>query len=130
MIGDGEAVRLLLNAADQRKDRRDALNADLAAVRRDEGARAVAVVLDHAEDRQLELHGRERLAHRLGMDGAAVDQQRVRALVEALVAVEIVAEAAADDLPHGRVIVLLVHIFELKALVIAFFRFPVDKNHH
>ena len=64
------------------------------------------------------------------MHHAAVDQQRIRTLVKPLVSVEIVPKAAGQHLPHGSVIVLIVHIFELKALVIALFRLAVRKNHH
>ena len=48
---DGKAVRLLLDLTDQGEDVRRGVQVDLAALCGDERARAVAVVLDHAEDR-------------------------------------------------------------------------------
>ena len=51
MVGDGKAVCLLLNPADQGKYGGDSLNPDLRAVGGDQRAGTVAVVLDHAEDR-------------------------------------------------------------------------------
>ena len=95
VIGNGKAVRFLLDPSDQGKDSGACLDADLLALRGDERARAVTVVLDHAEDRQVDAHCLQRLAHRFRMDRTAVDQQDVRPLVKALVSVEIVAEAAA-----------------------------------
>lgn len=59
---DGKAVRLLLDLTDQGEDVRRGVQVDLAALCGDERARAVAVVLDHAEHR----HGQaEAVEHRL-----------------------------------------------------------------
>lgn len=71
LIGNGEAVCLLLDAADEGKHRRIALDADLLPVRRNKGARAVAVILDHAEDRQKNTHFGQGGADRLGVHGTA-----------------------------------------------------------
>ena len=51
VILDGEPVDLLLHAADERKQRRSRQDAELTAVRCNEGTGTVAVVLDHAEAR-------------------------------------------------------------------------------
>ena len=107
LIGNGEAVRLLLNTPDEGEHCRVALDADLLPVRRNKGARAMAIVLDHAEDRQEHAHFRQGGTDRLGVHGTAVDEQGVRPLSKAAVAVEIMAEAAAEYLPHGGVVVLI-----------------------
>ena len=130
LIGNGEAVCLLLDAPDEGEHRRAALDADLLPVRRDKGARAVAVVLDHAEDRQEHAHFRQGGADRLGVHGTAVDEQGVRPLSKAAVAVEIMTEAAAEHLPHGGVVVLIRQAAHLKALVIALFRLAVLEDRH
>lgn len=54
---------------------RAALDADLLPVRRNKGARTVAVVLDHAEDRQEHAHFGQGGTDRLGVHGTAVDEQ-------------------------------------------------------
>ena len=77
LIGNGEAVRLLLDAPDEGEHRRAALDADFLPVRRDKGARTVAIVLDHAEDRQKHAHFGQGGTDRLGMHGTAVDEQGV-----------------------------------------------------
>lgn len=130
LISDGEAVRFLLDAADEGKHRRIALDADLLPVRRNKGARAMAIVLDHAEDRQKNTHFGQGGADRLGVHGTAVDEQGVRPLSKAAVAVEIMAEAAAEHLPHGSIIVLIRQAAHLKALVIALFRLAVLEDRH
>ena len=91
---DGKAVGLLLDAPDEGEHRRGALDADLLPVRRNKGARAMAIVLDHAEDRQKNTHFGQGGADRLGVHGTAVDEQGVRPLSKAAVAVEIMTEAA------------------------------------
>ena len=111
------------------KHRRIALDADLLPVRRNKGARAVAVILDHAEDRQKNTHFGQGGADRLGVHGTAVDEQGVRALGKAAVAVEIMTEAA-EHLPHGGVVVLIRQAAHLKALVIALFRLAVLEDRH
>ena len=102
---DGKAVRLLLDLTDQGEDVRRGVQVDLAALRGDERARAVAVVLDHAEDRHTHMHLR---AHALGdtrMRDAAVDEHDVRQGAELLIAVQIALDAAREHLLHGRVVV-------------------------
>ncbi len=72
---DGEAVA---SSWIVRSGRRRRVQVDLAALGGDERARAVAVVLDHAEDRHTHVHLR---AHALGdarVRDAAVDQHDVR----------------------------------------------------
>ena len=130
LIGNGEAVRLLLNTPDEGEHCRVALDADLLPVRRNKGARAMAIVLDHAEDRQEHAHFRQGGADRLGVHGTAVDEQGVRPLSKAAVAVEIMTEAAAEHLPHGGVVVLIRQAAHLKALVIALFRLAVLEDRH
>ena len=49
VVLDGKAVGLLLNLSDERKDRRHRLDANLPAVRMDQGPGAVAIILHHAE---------------------------------------------------------------------------------
>ena len=90
----------------------------------------MAIVLDHAEDRQKNTHFGQGGADRLGVHGTAVDEQGVRPLGKAAVAVEIMAEAAAEHLPHGSIIVLIRQTAYLKALVIAFFRLAVLEHRH
>ena len=102
---DGKAVRLLLDLTDQGEDVRRGVQVDLAALRGDERARAVAVVLDHAEDRHVHVHLR---AHALGdarVRDAAVDEHDVRQGAELLIAVQIALDAAREHLLHGRVVV-------------------------
>ena len=90
----------------------------------------MAIVLDHAEDRQEHAHFRQGGTDRLGVHGTAVDEQGVRPLSKAAVAVEIMAEAAAEHLPHGGVVVLIRQAAHLKALVIALFRLAVLEDRH
>ena len=130
MIGDGEAVGLLLDAPDEGKHRRNCLDADLGSLRRHQGAGAVAVVFDHAENRQLDTHQGQSLLYRLGMDHTAVDQQGIRLFLKALVPVEIAAKPPAQHLPHGGVVILILHVFQLKAFVVALFRLSIDEDRH
>ena len=52
MVGDGEAVGLLLNLADEGENRLIVVNADLLPLRRHQRTGAVPVVLHHAEHRE------------------------------------------------------------------------------
>ena len=98
-------MRLLLDLTDQGEDVRRGVQVDLAALRGDERARAVAVVLDHAEDRHTHMHLR---AHALGdarVRDAAVDEHDIRQGAEFLVPVQIALDAAREHLLHGGIVV-------------------------
>ena len=102
---DGKAVRLLLDLTDQGEDVRRGVQVDLAALRGDERARAVAIVLDHAEDWHVHVHLG---AHALGdarMRDTAVDQHDVRQGAELLVPVQIALDAAREHFFHRGIIV-------------------------
>ena len=86
VILDGEPVDLLLHAADERKQRRSRRDAELTAVRCNEGTGTVAVVLDHAEARNRQPERIEHLLADMHMTQTAVDHERVRQRRKLLVA--------------------------------------------
>ena len=130
VIGDGEAVHLLLNPPDEGEEGRAVLDADLLPLRRHQRAGAVAVVLDHAEDRHLQPQRGERRLRGTGMALAAVDQQEVGQLAELLVPVEIAPEAPRQHLLHGAVVVGVVERLDLEAPVVALEGPPVAEHDH
>ena len=89
VIGDGEAVDLLLHPAHQRKQRRTLLDAQLPALRRHQRTGAVAVVLHHTQNGDMDAHGLQLLLRGLGLQMTAVHQQQVRQRGEVLVPVKI-----------------------------------------
>ena len=131
VVGDGEAVGLLLDLADEGEDRLLPGDADLPALRRHESPGPVAVVLHHAEDG----HGTaEALRHALGGLGvgdAAVDEEEVRQGQELLVPVRRPLEPAADDLRHGGVVVRMARrVLDLEAAVGALQGLCAPVDHH
>ena len=131
VVGDGEAVGLLLDLADEGEDRLLPGDADLPALRRHESPGPVAVVLHHAEDG----HGAaEALRHALGGLGVgdtAVDEEEVRQGQELLVPIRRPLQPPPDDLRHGGVVVRMARrVLDLEAAVGALqgLRAPVD--HH
>ena len=89
VILDGEPVDLLLHPAHQRKQRRTLLDAQLPALRRHQRTGAVAVVLHHAQNGDMDAHGLQLLLRGLGLQMTAVHQQQVRQRGEVLVPVQI-----------------------------------------
>ena len=130
VVSDRKAVGLLLDRADQRKDALLGGNADLLALRRDERAGAVAVVLDHAVNGNVNVHGAQLLQNRLGVVHAAVDQQQVGRCLKALVSGQKMREAASQDLAHGGVVVLVVQPLQLEVPVGGAQGLAVRKDHH
>ena len=130
MVLDGEAVRLLLNAANQREQRGRLLNANLLPRRSDQRTGAVPVVLYHAEGRNIQSQLCQHLFGYARMGHAAVNEQYVRSLVEARVAVLQVRQAAGQRLPHGRIVILPVQAAHFEALIVALQRLPPLEHHH
>ena len=130
VIGDGEAVGLLLNAANEGKNRLIVVDADFLPLGRHQRPGAVPVVLDHAEYGKAESQLRQGRHRHVGMVHAAVDEQQIRRHVEALVPLLVVGEAALHNLVHGGVVVLIRQALYLEALVIAFPGAAVLKDHH
>ena len=131
VVGDRKAVGFLLNLPDEGKHRLTAHNADFPAVRRHQGACAVAVVLHHAEDRdryaELLRNGQGRLCVSL----AAVDEEHVRKRQKPLVPIRRPLEPPAQDLPHGGVIVRpSVQLLDSEPPVSAFQRPGSAVDHH
>ena len=89
VIGDGEPVDLLLHPTHQRKQRRALLDAQLPALRRHQRTGAVAVVLHHAQNGDMDAHGLQLLLRGLGLQMTTVHQQQVRQGREVLVPVQI-----------------------------------------
>ncbi len=105
LIGDGEAVRFLLDLPDEGKNRGVGVQVDLMALGGDEGACTVAVVLDHAENRHVQSERRADLLRDRGVRHAAVDEEHVGQRRKFLVAVGVALQAAGQDLLHGGVVV-------------------------
>ena len=130
MVGDGKAVGLLLDGADEGEDRRDGGDADLLPLRRGQRPGPVAVVLDHAIDWEGKPQLVEYAAGYGGVDAAAVDEQQVWCGVEAAVLIFVMGKAPVEHLVHCGIVVLVLHALELEALVFAFFRLAVLEDHH
>ena len=109
---------LLLNLADEGEHRLIGLDANLPALRRDQGPGAVPVVLYHAEHRDGQPQGLQHLHRHFGVVLAAVDEEHVGQLPELLVPVQVAPEAAGEHLLHGGVVVGGVHVPELEAAVV------------
>ena len=103
--GDGKAVGLLLDPSDQGEYRLIVLYADLPPLRGDEGAGAVAVVLDHAEDGNSQPKMLRDPAGDPCVLLTAVDQKNVGQGHEFLVLLHVVGKAAGEDFFHGTVVV-------------------------
>ena len=131
VIGDGEAVDFLLYPSDQGEQGGALLNAQLAAVGRHQGAGAVTVILDHAENGNVgQAQPAQGFARCAGMHFAAVNQQQIGALFEFLIAVQIAAEAPRQHLAHGRIVIRCGQCFDLEAAIVALERLAVCKDHH
>ena len=131
VVGDGEAVGLLLDLADEGEDRLLPGDADLPALRRHESPGPVAVVLHHAEDG----HGAaEALRHALGGLGVgdtAVDEEEVRQGQELLVPIRRPLQPPPDDLRHGGVVVRMARrVLDLEAAVGALQGLCAPVDHH
>ena len=123
-------MSLFLNAADQREDRLVALNADLPPVRADEGAGTVAVVLDHAKNRDGDADGGKGLFGGRGVGVAAVDEQQVGQVSKLFITVLCPCKAAVDHLIHAGIIVGTIEISDTELAVIALERFTVNVHCH
>ena len=110
VVGDGEAVDLLLHRADKGKQGGCLLYAQLMAPGGDERTGAVAVVLDHAQHGHIQPGLCQHLLGHTGVLLTAVDQQQVRQRGELFIAVQIVPEPAGEHLIHGRIVVRPLHI--------------------
>ena len=131
VILDGEPVDLLLHTADERKQRRSRRDAELTAVRCNEGTGTVAVILDHAEARDRQPERIEHLLAHMNVPQTAVDHERVRQRRKLLVAVHIALHAAREHFTHGGIVVLSVGgTRDLKLAVVALFRLTLDKHDH
>ena len=80
---------LLLDLADEGEHRLLGDDADLPALRRHQRTGAVAVVLHHAQNGDVDAHGLQLLLRGLGLQMTAVHQQQVRQRGEVLVPVQI-----------------------------------------
>ena len=130
VVGDGEAVGLLLNLADEGENRLIVVNADLLPLRRHQRTGAVPVVLHHAEHREGQVQLLKRSHGHLRVGHAAVDEQQVGGFVKALVPRLVVDKPPGHDLTHGGVVVLIGQPLHLEALVVAFLRLSLLKYHH
>ena len=130
MVLDGKAVGLLLDLADEGEHRRDGLDADLPAVRVDQGPSAVAVVLHHAVGGDGQIQHLQHPGGHLHMLVAAVNEEQVGLVPELLVAVQIPAEAAGEHLFHGGIVVGAVHVLQLEAAVVPLEWPAVHIDHH
>ena len=126
--GDGEAVHLLLDAADHGEDVGRLLDAQLTALHGDQRPGAVAVVLHHAQDgdgyprRPLRRQGGVNVAQ------AAVDQQQVGQGWEFLVA--FVGEPPLQHLLHGGVVVGARQGLDGELPIVPLQRLAVHEHHH
>ena len=130
VVGDGEAVGLLLNLADEGENRLIVVNADLLPLRGHQRPGAVPVVLHHAEHREGQVQLLKRSHGHLRVSHAAVDEQQVGGFVKALVPRLVVDKPPGHDLTHGGVVVLIGQPLHLEALVVAFLRLSLLKYHH
>ena len=124
-------MHFLLDAADQCKQRGCGRNAELAAIRRNQRARAVMVVLDHAETGRGQAKRVEHFPAHAHMAQAAIDQEGVRQGRKLLVPIHIALHAAGEHLAHGSIVVLPVcRTGDLKLAVFALFGLSLDKHNH
>ena len=121
---------LLLYTADERKHSGNGGNCDLLPIRRDQRARPVAVVLDHAEHRDIDRQLPQHVQRHIRVLHAAVDQQRVRAVGKPGVARQKMCEPALQHLLHRRIIVLIAQALDLEVLVVLLARPPVHIDDH
>ena len=120
MIFDRKAVRLLLDAPDEREHGLIARNADLVSICGHERARPVPVVLDHAVDRDVERELPHDLLRDLRMLHTAVDQQGVWLFRKSGVTRRKMPQPPREHLPHRGVIVLIRHVLQFEALIVLF----------
>jgi len=130
VVGDGEAVDLLLHPPDQGEQGGGCLDADLHALRRHQRTGAVTVVLHHAQHRHGEVQlGRHLLGHPSVLD-ASVDEQQVGEGRKLLIAVQIPAEPALQHLRHGAVVIGTAAALDLEAAVVPLQGPSVHEHHH
>ena len=120
VIFDRKAVRLLLDAPDEREHGLIARNADLMSVRGHERARPVPVVLNHAVDRDIQCKLAHDLLRDLCMLHTAVDQQGVWLFRKSGVTRRKMPQPPREHLPHRGVIVLIRHVLQFEALIVLF----------
>ena len=130
VIGNGEAVDLLLNLAHQGEQRGALLDAQLLALRRYQRPGPVAVVLHHAQHRHRKAQALQHPAGALRLELAAVHQQQVRQRRKVFIAVQIPAEPALQHLLQGPQIVGVVQAPDLEPAVVPLQGPPVGKHHH
>ena len=90
----------------------------------------MAVVLDHAEDRDRKAEVRKRLLCGRGMGVAAVDEQQVGKLGKLLVPVLCARKAAVHHLVHAGVVVRAVEVADAKLPVVALEGLAVHMHGH
>ena len=130
MVGDGKAVHLLLDRADEGKNGWICRDGDLVSVRRDERARPVAVILDHTVNRDVQRIFTQDRKCDIRMLHAAVDQKCVRTLGKTRVARKIMRKAPLEHLTHGCIVILIAQPLDPKALIILFAGLSVCEDHH
>ena len=121
LIGDGTVVGLLLNVADQRKDRLIADNADLSSVRGHQCPGAMSVVLHHPEAWHLQTEICKCTLCRCGVDVSAIYQEQIRQRGKLFIPFQVSPEAARHRLIHAGVVVLNLQVpdpeFPIRGLV-------------
>ena len=128
MVSDGVAVDLLLDLGQQHKCRADGTRRDFALFAH-QAARAVPVVLDHAEDGNVYLKLIENFPDGRELPLAAVEQQQVRQRLKAGLALLEAPHAAPHHLAHGFVVVLPLHGLDFVSLVVLLGGPPVHEDH-
>ena len=128
---DGEAVRLLLDLADQGEHCGVGPQVDLMPLGGGQRAGAVAVVLDHAVDRQRKAHLRRHALGHGGVGRAAVDEHQIRQRGKFFIPVQIALQPSPQHLLHRGVIVrMLGHGLHLKAAVVPLEGLRPGVDHH
>lgn len=95
----------------------------------------MAVILYHAEQGHLNAHLLQKGLHSRHMPLAAIQQDEVRQAAEALglpflLAGTVLLKPAADDFPHGTIVILALHCLDLELPVGGFQGAAVFKHHH
>ena len=130
VIGDGEAVDLLLHPAHQGKQRGALLDAQLLPLGRYQGPGPVAVIFYHAQHRHGEAQPFQHMAGGLRLQLAAVHQQQVRQGGKVLVSLQIPPEPALQHLLHGPQVVGVVQSLYLEPAIVPLQGPSVREHHH
>ena len=115
--GNCKTMGFLLNIPNQRKDGLIHVNANLLPLRSHQRPGTVPVVFNHSKYRETQIQLLKSAQSRLCVDCTSVNQQQIRGGLKSFIAGKVVGETSDNHLTHGRVIVLIGHLFNPETLI-------------